>query len=99
MTKETFEKVKQPVLMLYYYKDQVHQDSVVSVPAMLQMFNELGSPIKIKEAVPNTGDHVIGSYIKSKDLLSVQRAIEDFMEKTVHLTALQNNIVEETKSK
>ncbi len=99
MNKETFEKVKQPLLMLYYYKDQVHQDSVVSVPAMLQMFDELGSAVKIKEAVPNTGDHVIGSYIKSGDLLSVQRAIENFMEKTIHLTAVQNNIMQETKSK
>jgi len=85
MTKETFEKVKQPVLMLYYYKDEVHQDSVVSVPAMLNMFAQLGSQTKIKQAVSNAGDHVIGSYIKSNDLLSVQHAIENFMQKTLKL--------------
>lgn len=81
MTKQTFEKVKQPVLMLYYYRDEQHQDNVVSVPAMLRMFNELGTPanMKIKEAMPDVGDHVMGSYIKSKDLLEVQQAIEDFM--------------------
>jgi esterase/lipase len=81
MTKETFEKVKQPLLLLYYYKDDVHQDSVVSVPAMLKMYDELGTPanMKVKEAMPNAGDHVIGSYIKSKDLLDVQQAIEKFM--------------------
>ena len=87
MTKETFEKVKQPLLMLYYYKDEVHQDSVVSVPAMLNMFNELGTPknSKIKEAMPNVGNHVMGSYIKSKDLADVQNAIQDFMQKKLKM--------------
>lgn len=87
MTKETFGKVKQPVLMLYYYKDDVHQDSTVSVPAMLKMFDELGTlrQNKIKQAVPNAGSHVLGSYIRSKDLLTVQRTIEDFMEKKLEV--------------
>jgi esterase/lipase len=96
MTKETFEKVKQPVLMLYYYKDKVHQDSVVSVPAMLKMFEELGSTIKIKEPMPTTGDHVIASYIKSKDLRSVQRAIEDFMQQTLHLNKIENIVINDS---
>ena len=74
MNKATFEKVKQPVLMLYYYKDDTHQDSVVSVAAMLNMFNELGSDKKVKEAMPYVGNHVMGSYIKSKNLLEVQLA-------------------------
>ena len=88
MTEETFKRVKQPLLMLYYYKDEVHRDSVVSVPAMLKMFNELGTPEddKIKQAIPNAGNHVLGSYIRSKDLLSVQQAIENFLEKKLDLT-------------
>lgn len=90
MIKETFEKVKQPVLMLYYYKDPVHQDSVVSVPAMLKMFDELGSSVKIKQALPNTGDHVMGSYIKSRDLRSVQSAIENFMQQTLKMSKVQD---------
>ena len=87
MTKETFSKVKQPVLMLYYYKDDIHQDSTVSIPAMLTMFDELGTPRKdkVKQAIPNAGSHVLGSYIRSKDLLTVQRAIEDFIEKKLNL--------------
>ncbi|HEY2727464.1 MAG TPA: alpha/beta hydrolase [Parafilimonas sp.] len=91
MTKETFEKVKQPVLMLYYYKDNVHQDSVVSVPAMLNMFTELGTPknLKIKQAMPDVGDHVMGSYIKSKDLLEVQQSIENFMERKLKMQPVQ----------
>ena len=83
MTKETFNAVKQPLLLLYYYKDDIHQDSVVSVPAMLKMYDELGTPSdkKIKQAIPNAGNHVLGSYVKSNDLLSVQHAIENFLEK------------------
>ena len=73
--------------MLYYYKDEKHQDSVVSVPAMLRMYGELGTPAnqKIKEAMPDVGDHVLGSYIKSKDLLEVQQAVEQFMQKKLKL--------------
>ncbi|MBP8067823.1 MAG: alpha/beta fold hydrolase, partial [Pedobacter sp.] len=43
MNTETFEKVKQPVLMLYYYKNETEQDPVVKVDAMLKMFDELGT--------------------------------------------------------
>jgi len=96
MTKETFEKIKQPLLMLYYYKDSVHQDSVVSVAAMLKMFDEVGSAVKIKKAMPNTGDHVMGSFIKSRDLRSVQIAIEDFMQETLHMPKVRNLIISDS---
>lgn len=87
MTKQTFENVKQPTLVLYYYKDEQHQDDVVSVPAMLNMYNELGTPkdLKIKQAMPDVGDHVMGGYIKSKNLLEVQQAIEKFMERKLKM--------------
>ncbi len=93
MNDETFEKVKQPALMLYYYKDDMHRDTVVSIPAMLKMFDELGSSIKIKEAVPNAGDHVIAGYIKSQDLLSVQEDIEGFMVKNLHLQKIKDSSI------
>ena len=81
MTKENFKKVYQPVLLLYYYKDKVHQDSVVKVSAMLTMFDELGTPGNLKRsiAMPKTGNHVIGSPIKSHDVNGVQREIEKFI--------------------
>lgn len=94
MTKATFEKVKQPVFMLYYYKDPVHQDSVVSVPAMLKMFDELGSATKIKQAMPTVGDHVMGSYIKSRDLRSVQLAIEDFLQRTLKMQKVEDIVID-----
>jgi pimeloyl-ACP methyl ester carboxylesterase len=95
MTPETFAKVKQPTLLLYYYKDDVHQDSVVSVPAMLKMFDGLGTPrnMRIKESVPNAGNHVMCSYIRSHDLLSVQKDIEDFLERIMKLQKVQDNSI------
>lgn len=80
MKPSTFEKVKQPVLLLYYYKDEKHQDDVVKVSAMQKMFRGLGTPAnqKIEMAIPNAGNHVIGSFIRSKDYKSVEEACNKF---------------------
>lgn len=68
MKKEEFEKVKIPVFMGYYYKDEAHQDNVVSVDAMKKMYSELGTPNALKraEAFPNSGNHVITSNLLGK---------------------------------
>jgi pimeloyl-ACP methyl ester carboxylesterase len=80
MKESTFKKVTQPVLLLYYYKDEEQQDPVVKVSAMKRMFRQLGTPENMKRevAVPNAGDHVIGSYIKSKDVETVLSECEKF---------------------
>jgi esterase/lipase len=85
MLKPTFQKVKQPVLLLYYYKNELEQDPVVRVDAMLKMYDELGTPnnLKQKVAIPNAGNHVMGSYITSKDLPGVEKAIESFVSSTL----------------
>ncbi|HUR12261.1 MAG TPA: alpha/beta hydrolase [Flavitalea sp.] len=91
MTPEIFAKVNQPALMLYYYKDDVHQDSVVKVSAMKQMFSELGTPAQARRehAIPMAGDHVIGSYIRSKDLATVEKEIENFLTDVIKIRTLQ----------
>ncbi|MBI5858900.1 MAG: alpha/beta hydrolase [Sphingobacteriales bacterium] len=88
MKESTFRKVKQPSLLLYYYKDQKHQDPVVKVSAMKRMFTQLGTPDNLKRevAVPNAGDHVIGSYIKSKDFKPVEDECEKFAREILHLS-------------
>lgn len=85
MKEETFEKIKQPTLMLYYYKDEVQQDSVVKVSAMKEMFEQLATAPDKKKAVaiPKAGAHVLGSYIKSKDVEGVEKEIEVFLEKVI----------------
>ena len=87
MNKATFAKVKQPTLLLYYYKDEQHQDEVVKVSAMKEMFTALGTADSIKRAtaLPNTGDHVIASPIKSKDIASVESETKRYLEEVVHL--------------
>ncbi len=80
MIPSTFKKVKQPVLLLYYYKDAEHQDPVVKVEAMLKMFDQLGTSdsLKRKAAIPDAGNHVIGSGLRSKDVAGVERETERF---------------------
>ena len=67
--------------MLYYYRDEVHQDSVVQVGAMHEMFSQLGTPPGKKHsiAIPNAGNHVLGSPIKSHDVAKVEEEIEKFL--------------------
>lgn len=93
MKESTFRKVKQPTLLLYYYKDEEHQDKVVKVSAMKRMFEQLGTPASLKRqvAVPNAGDHVIGSYIKSKDLETVEDECEKFAVEVLKLNRISNN--------
>ncbi|WP_316793480.1 alpha/beta hydrolase [Pedobacter frigoris] len=85
MNKETFSQVKQPTLLLYYYKNELEQDPVVRVDAMIKMFDELGTPPKLKSkvAIPNGANHVLGSYITSKDIPAVEKAIDSFVSTTL----------------
>lgn len=83
MTKEVFAKVKQPVFLGYYYKNNQEQDSIVKVNAMLRMFNQLGTPdsLKVKVAFPDAGDHVIGCSLLSKSYRDVEEEILKFAQK------------------
>ena len=80
-------KVKQPLFMGYYYKDEENQDNVVSVPAMLSMYNQLSTPasLKRKVAFPNAGEHVIASHFTSTDLAGVERETRKFMQDVLKL--------------
>ena len=75
---EVYEKIKMPVFLGYYYKNDKEQDQVVSVPAMQEMFPQLGTPnnLKVERAFPESGDHVIASHFTSKDWKGVQYATE-----------------------
>ncbi len=88
MKESTFKKVTQPTLLLYYFKDEEHQDKVVKVSAMKRMFTQLGTPERLKRqvAIPNAGEHVLGSYVKSKDLETVQAECEKFAEEILKLS-------------
>ncbi len=87
MNQETFQKVKQPLFMGYYYKSAEEQDRVVSVPKMLEMYSQLGTPEDKKRemAFPKSGDHVIASSITSTDWEGVLFTSIDFLENVAHV--------------
>jgi pimeloyl-ACP methyl ester carboxylesterase len=90
MTRATFEKVQQPVLNLYYYKDETHQDPTVKVAAILQMEQELGTAPNRKAAIPipGAGVHVLGCSLTSHDVPAVERAMYKFTEEVLKLKPL-----------
>ena len=88
MTKETFGKVTQPSLTLYYYKNEEEQDPEVKVSAMLDMHHQLRTPdsLKIAKAIPGAGAHVIGGALASKDIETVYAAMSAFARDQLQLT-------------
>ncbi len=88
MTDANFSKITQPTLVLYYYKDEVNQDKVVKVSAMKDMFAKIATPDSLKKMipVPEAGNHVLGSPIQSKDIISVEKDAALFMKETLRIT-------------
>ena len=95
MNADTFREVDQPLYMAYYYKDEENQDKVVSVPAMLEMFDQVSTPeqLKMKMAFPESGDHVIASSITSESWEEVLAGSIEFLEKVVQLTPVVSKLV------
>lgn len=87
MTPNTFHNITCPVFIGYYFKSEEEQDDVVSVPKILEMYDELGTPddLKRKVAFPNAGNHVIGSYIRSNEWQHVMDETDQFMQETLHM--------------
>lgn len=93
MTEETFKTVTQPVFMGYYYRNDTAQDMTVSVPAMLKMYDELGTPSAMKRKVdfPNANHHVIGSYLTSESVDAVENETIKFLEEVVGLKPVEQS--------
>lgn len=91
MNKSTFEKVKCPSLTLYYYENEAEQDPTVRVDKIIEMTRELGTPadLNVEKAIPGAGAHVIGSKLTSKDLPSVEAAIDEFAIQKLKMTPIQ----------
>jgi pimeloyl-ACP methyl ester carboxylesterase len=82
MKTELFEQVTQPVFLGYYYKNDEEQDEVVKVDAMLEMYDQLGTPdhLKQKTSFPHAALHVIGCKDLSGSYDDVEMATIDFVE-------------------
>lgn len=70
MTDEVFRDIKIPIFLGYYFKDEKHSDHIVSVPDMINFYNAISTPKRLKEKVayPNAERHVISSWIFSKSI-------------------------------
>jgi len=92
---EVYEKIRMPVFLGYYYKNEKEQDQTVSVKAMLEMFPKLGTPddLKVEKAFPESGDHVIGSFLRSKDVTGVYEATDKFFQEKLHLKPVENDLL------
>lgn len=87
MNEATFKKVKQPLFLGYYYKNEEEQDKVISITAAQKMFEQISTnPAQKKQvAFAKVGDHVIASSIVSKDVESVLRETQNFLEEVLFL--------------
>jgi esterase/lipase len=87
MTPETFSKIKCPFFMGYYYRDEENQDNVVSVPAMQEMFEQLGTPQYFKRKVnfPNANTHVIATSFLSESWQQVEAESIKFLKEIVKI--------------
>jgi len=87
MTEENFAKIKMPVFLGYYYKDEENQDKVVSVARMHDFYDQIATPdsLKRKVAFPEAGKHVISSHIMSKDIKGVYLETCKWAEEVLHL--------------
>ena len=91
MNDETFAKVKQPSLTLYYYKNEKEQDPTVRVSAMLEMNKALGTAdsLKVEAAIPEAGAHVIGCSMTSHAVPEVIKYAEEFAERKLGMKRRQ----------
>ncbi len=82
MHQETFEKIKQPTLLLSYYKNEQEQDPVVSVAAIKTCYEQLGTPDDLKKYIelPDVQAHAMCSEFYSKDLAAPIDASKEFIE-------------------
>lgn len=86
MTSKTFKKIKQPLFVGYYYKNEQEQDHVVSVPAMKRFFEEVSTPNDLKEIKAFAeGKHVLISELQNKHFDIARQATFDFAEKVLKL--------------
>lgn len=88
---DIFKKIKQPMFLGYYYKDEENQDKTISVAAARKMFETISTPtsLKVEKAFPNAKEHVIGSYITTKAWKDVRDATFKFAEEVIGLKAVK----------
>ena len=93
MTTSTFKAINDPVFMAYYYRDDEHQDSIVSVKRMLEMFNEIATPPALKKSVAltNADTHIIASDMFNEHLNTLWEPLTAYFENVLKLTPVDSS--------
>ncbi|MFT8776027.1 MAG: alpha/beta hydrolase [Gluconacetobacter liquefaciens] len=87
MVAPVFHQVTAPVFLGYYDRDPAHTDPTVEVPAMMEMFGQLGTPAALRRQVNfrQADSHVIASPLRSRTPDAVCRATRDYLHDVLHL--------------
>lgn len=80
MTEATFEKIKSPVFIGYYYKNDAEKDNVVSIDAMKDFYTKIKTPENQKAIISfsEVGGHVITNKYQQGGLDDVREATFEF---------------------
>lgn len=91
MTEDTYQKIKQPYLVGYYYKNEEEQDFVISMDEIKKFGEQSNTPEDQKRliAFPDVNSHVIVSDLQSQDLESVIAESYRFAEDVLGLVPQQ----------
>lgn len=87
MHEQTFEKIKQPMLLVSYFKNEEEQDQVVSVPAIRECYAQLGTDEDLKRyiEIPDVAAHAMCSPFYSKNTQAPIDAASLFLQELVGL--------------
>lgn len=96
MTRENFRKIKQPVLICSFYKDEEVHDKVISHEAMDRFYEEISTPEDYKQYIkfPDVVGHVFTSSTFSEDYKKALAASTEFAETKLGLRSVKS-IVDE----
>lgn len=87
MTPQTFRRIEDPVLTLFYYENMLEEDDHVEVEVYPEVHDLLATPASQKRFVkletPET--HFIGSDIKSNDTTVVLKEIVEFLKEVLDI--------------
>jgi len=96
MTENTYQKIQQPFLVGYYYKNEKEKDGAVSIPEM-KVFHELTQTPEDQKrfiAFPESGDHCMVSTLRSKDLDGIRSESYKFVEEVLGMIPIKSASIE-----
>lgn len=82
MHPEVFKAIHQPTLIIGFHKNINEQDKTISIEAMSEMYEQLGTPESLKQIhlLGSVGSHMLASHIFSADIDRVERISIEFIE-------------------